>query len=254
MNTSIEQIKKEIAVDRQALLTHPLYKKVERLDQLQLFTEQHVYAVFDFMSLLKTLQQLLTCVQVPWVPVGHPNTRYLINEIVLGEESDVDEHGVRRSHFEMYVNAMQQLGASTAAIEAFLEDLKKGMPIQEVIKKHVALPKVQAFLEFTFEVIATQKAHVVAAVFTFGREDLIPEMFMNIVKELSSSHPEKINPFKYYLERHIEVDGDHHSHLAIEMVTELCGDDENKWREAAEYAKRSIQHRYQLWDAILELI
>jgi predicted protein tyrosine phosphatase len=114
MNASIEQIKKVIEQDRQALLTHPLYKKVERLDQLQLFTEQHVYAVFDFMSLLKTLQQLLTCVQVPWVPVGTPNTRYLINEIVLGEESDVDEHGVRMSHFEMYVKAMQQLGASTS--------------------------------------------------------------------------------------------------------------------------------------------
>ena len=90
MNASIEQIKKVIEQDRQALLTHPLYKKVERLDQLQLFTEQHVYAVFDFMSLLKTLQQLLTCVQVPWVPVGTPNTRYLINEIVLGEESEED--------------------------------------------------------------------------------------------------------------------------------------------------------------------
>lgn len=254
MNASIEQIKKVIEQDRQALLTHPLYKKVERLDQLQLFTEQHVYAVFDFMSLLKTLQQLLTCVQVPWVLVGTPNTRYLINEIVLGEESDVDEHGVRMSHFEMYVKAMQQLGASTSGIHAFLEDLQKGIAIHDVIKKQVAHPKVQAFLEFTFEVVATQKAHVVASVFTFGREDLIPEMFMNLVKELSTSHPEKISPFKYYLERHIEVDGDHHSHLAIEMVSALCGDDAHKWEEAAEYAKRSIQHRYQLWDAILELI
>jgi hypothetical protein len=204
------------------------------------------------MSLLKTLQQLLTCVQVPWVPVGTPNTRYLINEIVLGEESDVDEHGVRMSHFEMYVKAMQQLGASTSGIHAFLEDLQKGIAIHDVIKKQVAHPKVQAFLEFTFEVVATQKAHVVASVFTFGREDLIPEMFMSLVKELSTSHPEKINPFKYYLERHIEVDGDHHSHLALDMVSRLCGSDASKWEEATTASIKALELRIGLWDAIFE--
>ena len=250
----IAHITHELSDLRKNLRDHKIYGTLQNTRDIKIFMEHHIFAVWDFMSLLKSLQQSLTHVHTPWTPAKNPTLARFINEIVLGEESDVDEHGVRMSHFEMYVKAMQQLGASTSGIHAFLEDLQKGIAIHDVIKKQVAHPKVQAFLEFTFEVVATQKAHVVASVFTFGREDLIPEMFMNLVKELSNSHPEKISPFKYYLERHIEVDGDHHSHLAIEMVTELCGDDENKWREAAEYAKRSIQFRYQLWDAILALI
>jgi hypothetical protein len=211
----------------------------------------HVFAVWDFMSLLKSLQIALTSVTLPWQPVGSATTRYLINEIVLGEESDVDEAGVRISHFELYLKAMQQMGADTSTIQLLLQKINLGENIIDAINQTDLHKNVKAFLHFTFDIALHAPTHVKAAVFTFGREDLIPSMFIKLLEQLYAEIPEKISTFKYYIERHIEVDGDHHSRLAIEMVAELCGDDETKWNEALETAKKSLEMRYLLWDAIM---
>jgi hypothetical protein len=251
-NPYIITLQHRIEKERQLLLSHPVYKQIENLEGLKKFSEHHVYAVWDFMSLLKSLQKDLTCVDIPWIPVGTADTRFLINEIVLGEESDVDEHGNRISHFELYLNAMNQMGADTKPILTFIDALRQGKSINEIIPSLDIHPKIKAFLTFTFEIALSTPAHVKAAVFTFGREDLIPDMFMSILKDVHREHPEKVSTFHYYIERHIEVDGDHHSHLALAMVEQLCGNDEKKWNEVEEYAVKSLQYRAGLWDSILD--
>ncbi|NSL89454.1 DUF3050 domain-containing protein [Chitinophaga sp. Mgbs1] len=248
---SIQRIQETIADTRQQVVSHPLYASLETLDDIRVFMQYHVYAVWDFMSLLKGLQQQLTCVNVPWVPTGNAATRYLINEIVTGEESDVDMNGNRCSHFELYEQAMQQAGADTSAIQAVISAAAAGTPVHAILEQTMLPEAVKGFLGFTFDVIATGKAHVMAAVFTFGREDLIPDMFYALVKDLDQKFPGKLTTFIYYLERHIEVDGDHHSQLAMQMVQELCGNDSNKWEEAAQYARQSLVWRRQLWSGIL---
>ena len=244
----------EIAVLRQKLVDHPVYAAIQNLEGLQEFMEHHVYAVWDFMSLLKALQINLTCVSLPWIPVGNANTRYLINEIVTGEESDVDEKGLRTSHFELYLKAMHQAGANTEAIGGVISSLNAGRSISETIENASAPSAAKKFMEFTFETIATKKPHLLAAVFTFGREDLIPDMFISLIKELKKQFPDKVDVFQYYIERHIEVDGGHHAALAHEMTMELCGEDEEKWNEATQYVKRGLEARIALWDSILEKI
>jgi hypothetical protein len=246
----ILQLQAAIAPYRAALVEHPLYSQLQTISQIQLFTTYHVFAVWDFMSLLKSLQQQLTCTTTPWVPIGSTNTRYLINEIVLGEESDVDEHGNRTSHFELYIKAMQQLGADTTTIEQLLTYINNCVNVMTALDQLQMPEAIKAFVGFTFDIVQNHPAHVQAAVFTFGREDLIPAMFLGLVNDLSASHPEQVSTLKYYLERHIEVDGDHHSHLAMEMVAELCGADASKWQAATEASIVALQKRQSLWNAI----
>jgi hypothetical protein len=243
-----------IAPLRQRIVNHPLYLEIQSPEDIQVFMQHHVFAVWDFMTLLKSLQKDLTCVSIPWFPVGTAETRYLINEIVLGEESDIDEEGNRVSHFELYLKAMSQAGADQSALLNFLDKLKCSSDSIAAINEADIAPSIKRFLSFTFDIAFCNKPHVKAAVFTFGREDLIPGMFMELVRELDKKLPQNISVFKYYLERHIEVDGDHHSHLALKMTSELCGDNPEYWKEAEDAVVRSLELRAGLWDGILQEI
>jgi len=250
----LQQIVKSTASLKNELIEHPLYLRMHHPEDVKVFMEHHVFAVWDFMSLLKSLQQKLTCVDVPWIPVGNANTRFLINEIVVGEESDVDEAGNRISHFELYLKAMKQANASDGGIQKLIQLIKDGNHVQDAINKaHLSAP-IHQFLTTTFDVIATGKPHVMAAVFTFGREDLIPGMFMSMVKDFNAAHNGRFSIFQYYLERHIEVDGDHHSHLALAMTEELCGGDSKKIKEAEFWVAKSLEARKNLWDGVLQAL
>jgi hypothetical protein len=250
----ITQLKNQIEPLRAQLVNHPLYQNIRSLNDLNVFMEHHAFAVWDFMSLLKALQQKLTCTHLPWMPVGNANTRYLINEIVTGEESDVDEQGNRTSHFELYLKAMQQAGGSAKAIESLFAALHQGKSIDEALITANIPDAARNFVRHTFDVIGTGEAYLQAAVFTFGREDLIPDMFISMVKEISSQFPNRVDLLLYYLERHIEVDGDHHSQLAYQMTSELCGDNDEKWNKATLAAESSLKARVALWDGILQAI
>ncbi|MEK0420579.1 MAG: hypothetical protein RLZZ161_430 [Bacteroidota bacterium] len=254
MNPFIDKTNQRIAPQKSIIVRHPLYAHIQTLEHVRVFMQHHVYAVWDFMSLLKSLQQNLTCTTTPWLPTGSAETRFLINEIVVGEESDVDMNGVRKSHFEMYLDAMVQAGANTQPILSLVEDIRKGTNILLALENAHIPETVKAFVQFTFRHIAENKPHVLSAIFTFGREDLIPDMFMALVNDLNQRFPDKIAPFKYYLDRHIEVDGDHHSHLALQMTAELCGDDENKWEEATQASVEALNLRNNLWTGVLQEI
>ena len=108
------------------LENHPIYQSVNDLKSLHTFMEHHVYCVWDFMSLLKALQKELAPTGAPWFPSKNGNICRLINEIVLAEESDTASslnHKHRFiSHYEMYIQAMEEVGANTAPIKNFLKE------------------------------------------------------------------------------------------------------------------------------------
>ncbi|MEO8517323.1 MAG: DUF3050 domain-containing protein [Flavobacterium sp.] len=252
---NIEAIHKSILPQKNILLNHPLYTQIQNLNDLHCFLETHVYAVWDFMSLLKALQSKLTCTTTPWFATKNPEIRYLINEIVLAEETDISLDGKRQSHFEMYLDAMQSCGANTSEVNAFLEDITLTKNIFISIKTSHLHPDVKAFLDFTFRVIEEGKAHKIAAAFTFGREDLIPKMFTEIIHNFKTNFPETdLSKLIYYFERHIELDADEHGPMAMQMISELCEDDEHKWKEVEEVSILALEKRIGLWNAIEEYI
>jgi len=196
MNTDAfpDPISSAIEPLRTSLREHPLYPRLQTLENLQVFMEHHVFAVWDFMSLLKTLQRRLTCVNVPWVPQGEPAVRALINEIVLGEESDRSPDGRPNSHFELYLEAMHEAGATTTAMDEFICLLCDGVEVEAALAKVRAPECVRDFLAGTFQIIREGKIHAVAAAFTYGREDLIPSMFGELVGSLNTQFPARWRP------------------------------------------------------------
>ena len=247
----IEQLKASIAPLRAQLVAHPVYDQITQIEDLRSFTEEHVFAVWDFMSLLKSLQRHLTCVEVPWMPTTHKETRRFINEIVVGEESDIDAHGQTTSHFEMYLEAMKEMGARVAGIQEFTQRVAAGEEIKTALESCQIQEETKAFVKYTFEIIGRGKVHEIAALFTFGREDLIPDMFVEMVKTLKRDAPEQMTSFLYYLERHIEIDGDDHGPLALRMMEEVCGTDPHKWEEATQVAEEALRMRIHLWDGVV---
>jgi hypothetical protein len=244
-------IEARIAPLRARLTAHPLYTAIRTPAHLRLFMESHVFAVWDFMSLLKALQVRLTCVDIPWVPSPFPESRRFINEIVLGEESD-QYHGRAISHFELYLEAMAESGADTASIRSLLAQLARHPGAFNPTTLH-APAAARAFVTETFDTIQRGSVAAKAAAFTFGREDVIPDIFRELVRDLHQ-RGNNLAKFIWYLERHIEVDGEDHGPLSLRMVADLCGDDESLWEEAAAAAESAIAARITLWDGIYNSI
>ncbi len=253
MNTVLH-IEKELEPLRKQLKEHALYTSLKNIDDIKLFMESHVFAVWDFMSLLKALQQRLTCVSLPWIPVANSKTARFINEIVLCEETDENELGEPKSHFEMYIDAMQQAGANTSEITTFISNLIEEKNIKDILNDSIVIDEVKEFISFTFDVIGTLEPHIIASSFTFGREDVIPDMFFEIVKNTENKESLSYSKLTYYLKRHIELDGDEHGPLSLRMIEELCGEDQQKWDDVLYYAKQSLQKRINLWNGIAEKI
>ncbi len=244
-------LKKELEPQRQALMEHPLYENLVDLVDLRVFMEHHVFAVWDFMSLLKSLQIHLTCVELPWTPHGNASNRRVINQIVLEEETDVDASGQAISHFELYLRSMEECGADTSLMTDFIAGLKQGNTVHAMLEKLPVPAPVKAFVKHTFQIIQSGQPHRIAAAFTFGREDVVPEMFRCLVGDINRRYPGTLDTFQYYMDRHIQLDEEVHSPLAMQMVTILCGDDDQKWEESLEEALMCYRMRLQLWDGIV---
>ncbi len=239
---------------RDAVEHHPLYGELASLTRIHVFMEHHVFAVWDFMCLLKALQQKLTSPNVAWAPIGDPRTRRFINEIVLAEESDELPDGRVLSHFELYREAMTESGADCSAATAFEYGLHHGRPVRSTLRDVGVPAAAQEFVVQTLDTVDRERPHVIASVFTIGREQMIPQMFLKIVQTLADTHHGKLEGFKLYLERHIELDRDEHGPLAAEMLRNLCGNDRSRWEEATSAAISALEARGRLWDAVLKKV
>jgi DUF3050 family protein len=244
----LEALRAAVAPAREALLAHPIYDAVDTLVRLRRFMASHVYAVWDFMCLAKRLQRDLTSLQPLWRPPARPSLARFINGLVLGEESDVDPDGQAASHLELYISAMDEVGASTSPARAFLARLEQGEAVALSLAAAEAPPEARAFVMHTLETVERGTTVEVLAVFLFGREDLIPDMFSRLLPRWAESRSAR--RFAYYVARHIEVDGDDHGPAAQRALAELAEDDAEAWGAARRAAHAAIAARIALWDGV----
>lgn len=243
------QLIERISPLRNALVAHPVYSELRDLQSLQTFMESHTFAVWDFMSLVKTLQQRLTCVTVPWLPPKDIFSARLINDIVLAEETDEISPCHFISHFDLYLAAMCEVGANTIPIQSFIHQLRQGKSVQTALDT-IAIPDAtKAFVLTTME--ATRKStHEVAATFLFGRENVIPSMFRTILQSLeTSSLP--CPALSLYLQRHTHLDEDVHGPMGEKLLKNLCTDDNEKWEQSTLAAQKALSARVSLWNGVV---
>jgi hypothetical protein len=241
--------KDHLAQKKAQLSAHPIFGEIHSLPILQRFMETHVFAVWDFMSLTKRLQQELTCVQLPWLPPRDPQAARLINEIVLGEESDDRPGHGHYSHFELYLDAMREVGASTAAVERFVALQQEGVSYDVALQSIDIDPAAAQFVRHTLLTALSAPGHSVAAAFLHGRESVIPQMFQRILDDWGIGI-EQAPTFRYYLERHIEVDSEDHGPAAEKLLARLVDGDPQRQEDVYASAIAAVESRIALWDGL----
>jgi hypothetical protein len=240
----------EFDTERSKLVDHPLYSQITTEDRLRIFMKHHVFAVWDFFTLLKRLQAEVTTVTLPWRPRGHADHGRFILEIVLAEETDEDIGGGYVSHFELYQRAMVELGADTGPIDAFLTALDSGVSPTAALKDDRIPASVREFVSHTLDVALNGAPHEVASSFCHGRENLLPDVFAAVranVEDVLANGP----VFRHYLDRHITLDHEEHGPLALRLLAALCDGDPVRVAEAEKVSVAAIRARIALWDGVL---
>ncbi len=232
---------------------HPVYAEVQTLEQLRCFMQHHVYSVWDFMSLVKYLQQRVAPVQVPWHPPKDPQLARFINELVLEEESDQalpsdDGQTLYASHFELYLQAMEEIGADTAPVRRFVQQvLEQG--IDGALASADMPEPARRFCRTTFDLIGRDRPHEVAAGLALGRERIIPGMFRGLLARAGVG-ADRAPGFHYYLERHIHLDQDAHGPMSLQLMQQLCGNNPQRQQQAMAAALAAIETRHSFWNEV----
>ena len=250
----IENINRSLSPLINQIKNHALYTHINSIEHLRIFMEHHVFAVYDFMCLLKELHRRLVSTQAPWFPPKDAYCARLINQILVDEEGDLSEDQSHYlSHFEIYLSAMEKIRANTKPIRQFLYYLNCGYDL--ALSSTLAnLPhSAQEFVQTTFSFFK-EETHSLAAAFVYGREAITPSLFIPLVQRLNQQfspvEQTLIAPLQYYLQRHIELDQENHFPHALKILSNLARNDQDKWQGINLAAQRALMARYNLLTAI----
>lgn len=246
---AVEQRYQALVERVHAMKHHRVFAMITSRQRLRTFMEWHVFAVWDFMSLAKRLQIDFTHTALPWLPPANPTAARLINEIILDEETDKALADGHASHFELYLVAMREVGASTAAIDRFIDLLRRDTPVELALRMVQAPAPVASFVQSTIGTACDGQTGQVLGSFFYGREDPIPQMFQCLLDNWAID-PQDAPTFVYYLVRHIELDTDRHGPAAKTIIAATLGDDGDAWLAMFDAAQTAIEERIRLWDAL----
>jgi hypothetical protein len=247
LSSDLKVIQVRVAPLQDKIAEHPLLDKITDIRAVRFLMQQHVFAVWDFVCLLKTLYSRVIGCDVPWFPSQDPDSARLLYELLIEEETDrlpaPNSAGhTHQSHFCLYLAAMRECGADTQPIETCLERLKAGQSLDEALQHPGILSTTRAFVAQTFSTFQASTPALVAS-FVFGREAMIPAFFNPWLQQLIMHKVPHCGLLTYYLERHIALDSDAHFPKAANMLARLCGEDKLTWQQASQMAESALEAR-----------
>jgi len=227
MKEIISNLKSEFPDEIQTLIkvsedviNHPMFKKLNNIYNIKKYSEFQIWCVWDFMSILKQVQNFIFCNDILWLPPENPNAGAAFYRLIESEETDLGFKGGdlnRASHFQSFRAAMQELNADTKNIDNFLELIKTGKTLPEALNKSGASPQTKSFL-LTNNHLIKQSPYNAIALITLTRENFLPAVFKSLLSYVNEN--EKIELFVWYHKRHIYLDSVLHGPLSIQIFNE----------------------------------
>jgi hypothetical protein len=250
MSAWIQSLEDQLAPLQQQIAAHPLINALTTRAALDCFMTHHVFAVWDFVCLLKTLYARIGCVSVPWFPPQDADSVHFLSSILLDEESDqLPHHPERCAHFDLYRHAMQQCGANTQPIVQFLYRLQQGHTLAQALQASEIPLAARRFVESTWAFF-TEPTPAIAAAFVFGREAMVPQLFTPLLAQMERHAIPRCGLFKDYLTRHIAIDSAAHYPQALKMLEHLCRDSAEDWRMVQKAAEQALTERLRFLSGI----
>lgn len=241
-----------------AINHHKVFSALTSIERFRRFTEMHVYATWDFMCLLKALHRKLNGgSELLWLPPVRSYGEWLINPRLAIEENDITPKGNHLlSHFELYLQAMQECGANTRGINAFIQYVKRDPPLSLLLAQNYLSETTRRYLAGTFDMIITKDSHILAACFAFAHEHIAENMFTHILQHLMpmAAVHDSLASFIYYFQRQIDLTGVLQGPQAETLLAILCGEDEVKWEDATDAAVFSLKSQLQFLDGIYDYV
>ncbi|MCW5588083.1 MAG: DUF3050 domain-containing protein [Legionellales bacterium] len=258
MTSHIQQLTQRLSPLTSQIVSHPLYSEIASIPQLRLFMEQHVFAVWDFMCLLKELHRRIVSTAAPWFPPRDALSANLISSILVEEEGDLTENGVDyASHYDIYIHGMDNINADTRPIKQLQSLLMNGSNITEALEQLSLKTSTKEFVLTTFSFFEGE-VHELAAAFVYGREGITAAMFSPLIKqlevEMNHRNQQQLSTLIYYFKRHIELDNHDHFPKALKMLSNLVNGDEKKLKEAENAAIKALTARVHFLTGIQNLL
>ncbi|NVJ59807.1 MAG: DUF3050 domain-containing protein [Gammaproteobacteria bacterium] len=238
-----------------SLNNHPLFNCIHFIEDLKVFMEHHIFTVWGYLSLLKAMQCNLTCASAPWIPVGDPSIRRMINELVCREESNELVGGL--STFEWYLQSMSDCNANTSSINKMIDSLSHGE--HSFLDLSYLSSPLKNYIITIQQIIKNGSLREIAAAFSAEQSVRLPKPFIKATSSLNKQHPKQTKSFHYYIksyyqERYVKEDFTKHGTLTLSLLVRLCNNNNNKYRDCLSVIEQILESKLLLWNSIFSLL
>ena len=235
-----QKLIKLIEAKTQKLSHHEVYSKVTSRAQISCFMSYHIFAVWNFIKLLKSLQIKTSIALRSQALECSGETRDLIGKIVFAEESELYPYGQPTEYFAVYLGAISELEVNSNFLWTFLTSKHSLQSLK---------PGIQELVGYNLTLAETGTIGEIAAAFFCGREPVSYQLFTSIIKILKQDGKECPNLINY-TEKLNQENSRQVGTLVLKLLDYFCKDETDKVF-ALQAGLEALNLREQLWNYAL---